>query len=77
MSCSYLVTMDVGFLLGPKVAVQFLGFDNKELVLCYQIEKKYKAQKETLIPVLSFPTVDGEIYNHYRRGKFISGNLKN
>jgi len=47
------------------------------LVLCYQIEKKYKAQKETLIPVLSFPTVDGEIYNHYRRGKFISGNLKN
>jgi len=33
--------------------------------------------RELILPVLSFPTVDGKLCSHYRKGEQISGTLKN
>lgn len=31
---------------------------------------------EALIPIISFPSVDGEVYRHFKKGNLISGSLK-
>jgi hypothetical protein len=35
-----------------------------------------KDETDSLIPILSFPTVDGDIYRAYRKGEQVSGGLK-
>lgn len=46
-------------------------------ILLVKIDGRWSPEQETLLPVVSFPTVDGEIYNHYRQGDQLSGGLKN
>ena len=45
-------------------------------VLCLKYDIG-KSDEEAMIPILAFPTVDGEIYKIYRKGDLVSGSLKN
>lgn len=47
------------------------------MIVCLRLEAEYQKNTDALVPVVSFPTVDGEIYHIYRQGDLISGNLKN
>lgn len=46
------------------------------LVICYSLKKGGKDQ-ETLIPIISFPTLDGELYTKYKLGELVQGITKN
>lgn len=48
-------------------------------IICVELEHTQEADGESrrLIPLMAFPTLDGELYHIYRAGKLISGNLKN
>ncbi len=46
-------------------------------IVCLRIEKGFEENKDALVPIISFPSVDGDIYRTYREGELISGNLKN
>ncbi len=45
-------------------------------IVCLDYDKYKSEDKETLIPILSFPTLDGDMYRRYRKGQQISGSLK-
>jgi hypothetical protein len=47
------------------------------LVVCYSLKQGPSKDKETLIPILSFPTLDGELYSNYKLGELIQGVVKN
>ena len=42
-----------------------------------KILPKEKIDEDQVIPLLAFPSLDGEIYKHYKKGKQILGGLKN
>ncbi len=46
-------------------------------IICYRISEGNEANTDTLIPIVSFPSVDGDMYRLYKSGELISGNLKN
>ncbi|MCF8058453.1 MAG: hypothetical protein K9K67_04100 [Bacteriovoracaceae bacterium] len=46
-------------------------------IVCLRIEEGFQENTDALVPIVSFPSVDGELYRTYRRGELISGNLKN
>jgi len=46
-------------------------------ILLVKIDSRWSPEQDTLLPIVSFPTVDGEIYNNYRQGEQLSGGLKN
>ena len=46
-------------------------------ILCLRLQKQIEENKDALIPIISFPSVDGDIYRSYRKGDLISGSLKN
>ncbi|MCP4912966.1 MAG: hypothetical protein GY909_07595 [Oligoflexia bacterium] len=46
-------------------------------ILCMKLDKTVREGHEALIPIISFPTIDGEIYRQYQRGEQLSGKLKN
>lgn len=46
-------------------------------IICYRLEKEFKENTDALVPIISFPTVDGEMYRLYKKGELISGSLKN
>ncbi len=46
-------------------------------IVCLRLEKGFEENKDALVPIISFPSVDGDIYRTYREGELISGNLKN
>lgn len=46
-------------------------------VLCMRIDSASEDSQELIIPVLNFPTVDGELYKSYHQGEKLSGALKN
>ncbi|EQC46353.1 hypothetical protein [Bacteriovorax sp. Seq25_V] len=45
------------------------------IVVCMQITSEEGAQ--VIVPVFSFPTIDGKLCDEYRRGEQLTGNLKN
>lgn len=48
-------------------------------IVCVEFEKDQEADAETrrVLPLMAFPTLDGDLYRTYRTGKLVSGNLKN
>ena len=48
-------------------------------IICVEFDREPTADGETrkIIPLMAFPTLDGELYRIYRGGKLVSGNLKN
>lgn len=46
-------------------------------IVCLRLKKGFEENKDALVPIISFPSVDGDIYRTYREGDLISGNLKN
>tara|TARA_R100000656_G_C3946403_1_gene127606 strand:+ start:27 stop:914 length:888 start_codon:yes stop_codon:yes gene_type:complete len=48
-------------------------------IICVEFEKESDGEAETrkIIPLMAFPTLDGELYHLYRGGKLVSGSLKN
>lgn len=46
-------------------------------VVCLDVNPGFDSSMESVFPVISFPSTDGEIYGNYRRGTLVSGNLKN
>lgn len=46
-------------------------------IVCLRLEKGFEQNTDALVPIISFPSVDGELYRTYRKGELISGNLKN
>ncbi|PIK15891.1 hypothetical protein [Halobacteriovorax sp. JY17] len=46
-------------------------------VLCMRIDSASEDIQELIIPILNFPTVDGELYKSYHHGEKVSGALKN
>ena len=44
--------------------------------ICVEIKYEKDSKMEIIAPVLCFPTLDGELYNHYRQGERIAGGLK-
>ena len=45
-------------------------------VICMNIGPSMEEAGDTILPILGFPSQDGETYNSYRKGRLISGNLK-
>lgn len=45
--------------------------------VCMRYEKAMKEGIETLLPILTFPSLDGEICEIYRKGEKVTGALKN
>lgn len=45
--------------------------------VCMKYEKALKEGIETLLPIITFPSLDGEIYDIYKRGVKVTGPLKN
>jgi hypothetical protein len=46
-------------------------------VICMKIESNAEEMQELIIPMLHFPTVDGDLYKSYHEGEKVSGALKN
>ena len=46
------------------------------LVVCRH-ELSEDGEHNIVMPIMSFPTIDGDLCEHYRKGKQVSGNLKN
>jgi len=46
-------------------------------IVCMRLKEGFQENTDALVPVVSFPSVDGELYRMYRKGELISGNLKN
>lgn len=46
-------------------------------IVCLRLQKGFQENTDALVPILSFPSVDGELYRTYRKGELISGSLKN
>ena len=45
-------------------------------VICVGLGKSYNVSDEALLPVISFPSLDGDLYNSYKKGKLVAGALK-
>lgn len=46
-------------------------------IVCMRLEKGFEHNTDALVPIISFPSVDGELYRTYKKGELISGSLKN
>jgi len=46
-------------------------------VLCMKLEMSEEIGEEIIVPILTFPSVDGDLYRNYHKGEQVSGNLKN
>lgn len=46
------------------------------LIICTLWDMQLVGQEQHLLPIFSFPTNDGELYHHFRRGELLSGNIK-
>lgn len=45
--------------------------------LCMKYEAPEREGMETLLPILTFPSLDGELYEYYKKGTKLTGALKN
>ncbi|MAF78642.1 MAG: hypothetical protein CME60_10795 [Halobacteriovoraceae bacterium] len=46
-------------------------------IICSRVKEGADLNTEALYPILSFPSVDGEMYKLYQKGELVSGNLRN
>jgi len=46
-------------------------------IICTRVKEGVDLNTDALYPILSFPSVDGEMYGLYQKGELISGNLRN
>lgn len=46
-------------------------------IICSRVKEGADLSNEALYPILSFPSVDGEMYKLYQKGELVSGNLRN
>lgn len=46
-------------------------------VICMKLDMDAGEGEDVIIPVLTFPSVDGDLYRHYHKGEQVSGPLKN
>ena len=53
------------------------GVSFYHFIICMRVEKDRNDNTDALVPIISFPTVDGDLYKFYRKGDLISGSLKN
>lgn len=60
-------------------AYQQNGVSFYYFIICIELEKEDDGQEQTrkIIPLLAFPTLDGELYKIYKSGTLVSGSLKN
>lgn len=47
------------------------------VIMCLKYQSNMTNAQDTVLPIIAFPTVDGEQYRSYRKGTLISGHLKN
>ncbi len=47
------------------------------IVICMKVDMRESANEEVLIPIVSFPSQDKDLYIKYAHGERISGNIKN
>ncbi len=47
------------------------------IVVCLKVDEDLKSNEDVLIPIITFPSTDGELYKKYKLGERISGGLKN
>lgn len=45
-------------------------------IICSRVKEGADLNSDALYPILSFPSVDGEMYKLYQKGELISGNLR-
>jgi hypothetical protein len=48
-----------------------------QIVLALMMDHETSEVHDVVVPILSFPTLDPELYKNYQRGEQLSGNLKN
>jgi hypothetical protein len=48
-----------------------------QIVLALMLDHETSEVHDVVVPILSFPTLDPDLYKNYQRGKQLSGNLKN
>ncbi len=46
-------------------------------IICMQVEIDEEQHLDALLPIISFPSIDGELYKKYRKGRLVSGGPKN
>jgi hypothetical protein len=46
-------------------------------IVCMRVEKDWNQNVDALLPIITFPTLDGELYQEYKRGELVSGSLRN
>jgi hypothetical protein len=46
------------------------------LILCFQIEDQKGEEEKVLMPIISFPSLDGALYQQYKKGEQLAGPLK-
>ncbi len=45
-------------------------------IICARVKEGADLSSDALYPILSFPSVDGEMYKLYQKGELVSGNLR-
>ena len=45
-------------------------------IICSRVKEGVDLASDALYPILSFPSVDGEMYKLYQKGELVSGNLR-
>jgi hypothetical protein len=46
-------------------------------VICMKLDMEAGGGEDVIVPVLTFPSVDGDLYRYYHKGEQVSGPLKN
>ncbi len=65
---------------GDQIYTYIKSFEKEGISFFYIILCQHQDSEEDLkivLPILSFPTIDGDLCGHYRNGEQISGNLHN
>ena len=66
---------------GDEQFIYIKAFDKDGVSFFYLIVCRHElaedGEHQIVLPIISFPTIDGELCKHYRKGEQISGNLKN
>ncbi|MBF0363151.1 MAG: hypothetical protein HQK49_19170 [Oligoflexia bacterium] len=64
---------------GKDILLTYIKVFSKEnisfyyLVICLQHSHQHTTEENYLIPIISFPTIDGELYRKYKKGEKIEG----
>lgn len=67
---------------GEKIFTYIKSFEREDVtffyfVLCIHVTTDVEANEDILVPIISFPSQDGELYQNYKKGECLAGGLKN